>query len=307
MKPAGNWPNFFIVGAPRAGTTSLYYYLQQHPQVFMSPFKEPHFFAQIKPSPDQSHLFYPMDQARYLRLFRGAMPHHAAIGEASPSYLVTEGAAARIKAVIPQARIIIMLRDPVERAFSHYLMDVRDGVQTLPFLEALVRDHEAPAKGWGISRLYVEEGLYCNSIKRYLHFFGRQHVAVSYCEALALNAEAVVRHVLEFLSLDSALLPAPADYRVHNAFSVSRNGISQRVIKSKWLRRFAAPLVPPSWRAKLVPSLLHKEARKPLLDPEAVRYLKQIFAPDLARLEDLLGCELPFPTAKGQLLETEVP
>ena len=132
MKSGDILPNFFIVGAPRAGTTSLYRYLRRHPQVFMPAVKEPHFFANINPDPDQRHLFPAMDEGQYVRLFRGAL-HYRAIGEASPSYLVTKGAAERIKARVPNAKIIMLLRDPTERAFSHYLMDIRDGLQSLPF------------------------------------------------------------------------------------------------------------------------------------------------------------------------------
>lgn len=294
----GRWPDFFIVGAPRAGTTSLYHYLRRHPDLFMPAVKEPHFFAQIRPVPEQSHLFPAMDEQRYLRLFKGARDH-LAVGEASPSYLVTTEAARRIQERVPHARIIILLRDPVERAFSHYLMDVRDGLQTLPFYEALVKDYQAPRKEWGAARLYVEEGRYHDSIKRYAGSFGAGNVAVFLCEGLALNANLVVSHVLEFLGLDPGRMAPLREPRIYNGFSVSRNGVADWIVKSKWARKYAAPLVPPLWRSRLVAGVLHKPAAKPPLDPRAVSFLRELLTPDLDRLEEFLGQKLPFFRTRG--------
>src|SRR5437667_3118215 len=166
------WPNFFIVGAQNSGTTSLYGYLKQHPDVFMPALKEPHYFAQITPSHEQRYLrTIVRDEAAYLRLFLKAKGYPA-IGEASPSYLWDANAPHRIRKAVPHAKIIILLRDPVERAYSHYLMDVREGRQDLPFLQALERDWNRSKKGWSVSQLYVELGLYAEQVRRYLEVFG---------------------------------------------------------------------------------------------------------------------------------------
>src|SRR5437763_505157 len=102
------WPNLFVVGAPKAGTTSLWLYLDRHPDIWMAPVKEPQFF---------SGLWY--DQDSYLRLFAPGARFKLR-GEASPSYLAKAGVAEASKRVSPDARIVIMLRDPVERAYSKY-------------------------------------------------------------------------------------------------------------------------------------------------------------------------------------------
>src|SRR5215469_13417957 len=150
------WPSFFIVGAANSGTTSLYGYLKQHPDVFMPALKEPHYFAQVTPSHKQRHLRTIIrNQAAYLRLFHRA-DGCKAIGEASPSYLWDANAPYRIARAIPDAKIIILLRDPVERAYSHYLMDVREGLQDLAFAAALKKDWAQQNKGWSVSQLYVE-------------------------------------------------------------------------------------------------------------------------------------------------------
>lgn len=153
------WPNFFIVGAPKAGTTWLYWNLRQHPDVFLPHVKEPHFFSRVKPNPAKGYIFRETTSVNdYLALYQRA-ERFKALGDASPSYLVTEAAAVRIREQLPDARIIILLRDPIERTFSQYLMDVRDGVQDLSLFEAILSDHQIERKGWGISRMYVEDSL----------------------------------------------------------------------------------------------------------------------------------------------------
>src|SRR5262249_47246667 len=117
------WPNFFIVGAPRAGTTSLYQYLKQAPGIYMSPVKEPHYFG---------HNSGRRSEAKYLELFRGA-EGHSAVGEASVSYLRNPGTAERIKRSLPGARIIIIVRDPVEVVYSHYFEFARRYASDLSF------------------------------------------------------------------------------------------------------------------------------------------------------------------------------
>ena len=107
------WPNFFIVGAPKSGTTSLYEYLKQIPQVYMSPVKEPHYFS--KSIVPDNHFLKPIrDKKKYLNLFEGAK-NEIAIGEASPTYLADPEAPKLIHELVPNAHIIIILRDPIER------------------------------------------------------------------------------------------------------------------------------------------------------------------------------------------------
>src|SRR5262249_9136446 len=116
------WPNFFIVGAAKAGTTSLHALLRAHPEVFMSMPKEPHHFCQVEPPHELPwHFESHTDPARYLKLFRGAHGFKA-IGEGSTSSMWHPEVPARIRQRVPHARILIALRDPIQRAYSHYLM-----------------------------------------------------------------------------------------------------------------------------------------------------------------------------------------
>jgi len=129
------YPNFYIVGAAKAGTSSLYSYLKDIPGIFMSPIKEPNYFSrQILPD---NHRLKPIrDENKYLNLFKGAK-NETILGEASPSYLVDPGAAELIHYYSPHAFILISLRDPVERLFSHYLMMRRNRILKASFYVVL--------------------------------------------------------------------------------------------------------------------------------------------------------------------------
>jgi hypothetical protein len=280
------WPNFFIVGAANSGTTSLYRYLKQHSDVFMPALKEPHYFAQVNPAHEQRYLRTIIrDEAAYLRLFRKAEGYKA-IGEASPSYLWDVKAPERIGSVIPDAKIIILLRDPVERAYSHYLMDVREGLQELPFRHALQKDWNRTKKGWSVSQLYVELGLYAEQVRRYLEVFGPEQTLILMFEDLtnsALNGKSVVGDVLRFL----------------DGFATARWAWAQRLAGANWVRRAGQILVPVSLgsnhtvKGTIYQRYFVKASPKPPMDEEAAQWLRSMFESDLSALEELVGRKLP--------------
>ena len=296
------WPNFFIVGAANSGTTSLYGYLKQHPDVFMPALKEPHYFAQVSPSHEQRYLRTIIrEEAAYLRLFHRAEGYKA-IGEASPSYLWEANAPYRIRRAIPHAKIIILLRDPVERAYSHYLMDVREGLQNLPFHEALREDRNQRKKGWSVSHLYVELGLYAEQVRRYLEAFGSDRVLILMFEELtksALNGKSVVANVLRFLGLNIAPLREIDTRLAENGFAAARWSWTRRMAGANWARRAGQILVPASLGSNhTIKRLVYqryfvKAVPKPPMNELAGEWLRSIYHPDLSALEARVGRELP--------------
>jgi len=296
------WPNFFIVGAQNSGTTSLYGYLKQHPDVFMPALKEPHYFAQITPSREQRYLRTIIrDKAAYLRLFDKGRDHKA-IGEASPSYLWEPKAPYRIRNAVPHAKIIILLRDPVERAYSHYLMDVREGLQELPFCEALERDWNQSKKGWSISQLYVELGLYAEQVRRYLEVFGSQQVLILMFDELAnsaLNGKSVVADVLQFLGLSITPLYQIDTSFAENGFAAARWPWARRLAGANWVRRAGQILVPirlgsnHTIKRMVYQRFFVRVVPKPPMDELAGEWLRSIYDPDLTALEAILGRALP--------------
>ncbi|MBV8775144.1 MAG: sulfotransferase [Deltaproteobacteria bacterium] len=296
------WPNFFIVGAQNSGTTSLYAYLKQHPDVFMPALKEPHYFAQITPSHKQRYLRTIIhDEAAYLGLFRKAQGYKA-IGEASPSYLWDTNAALRIRDAVPHAKIIILLRDPVERAYSHYLMDVREGRQDLSFREALQQDWKQSQKGWSVSQLYVELGLYAQQVQRYLDVFGSQQVLILLFDELtnsALNGKSVLANVLDFLGLSITPLHQIDTRFAENGFAAARWPWARRIAGANWVRRAGQLLVPVSLGSNhTIKRIVYqryfvKAVPKPAMDERAGEWLRSIYDPDLRALEAIVGHALP--------------
>ena len=214
-------PNFFIVGAAKAGTTSLHAYLSSHPQVFMSAVKEPHYFAPFEPSAEFDN-FIPAvsDPKAYQMLFAGSQSYRA-IGEASPSYLCNADAAKRIKSAIPDAKIIISLRNPVQRAYSHYLMEYHAGRESLAFDAAIDADQSRKTKGWGISFQYLELSSYAEQVERFIAEFGRDKVLVVLFENLVRDRAQTMREIADFLKIDAEGFPESAFDKVHFPFESS--------------------------------------------------------------------------------------
>jgi hypothetical protein len=163
------WPNFFIVGAPKAGTTSLHAQLQSVPGIFMSRIKEPNYFSRTL-IPDDHQVRPIRDSQKYLQLFDG-VTSEAVVGEASPTYLADPDAPRLIHDVSPEARILISLRDPVERAFSHYLMMRNNGTARLSFLREIQRGLQHAANSH-LVLLRPEIGLYHDQVARFVATFG---------------------------------------------------------------------------------------------------------------------------------------
>jgi len=287
------WPNFFIVGAAKAGTTSLYAYLKQHPEIFMPRVKEPHYFAQIRPSPEMRHLYEIVnDRKKYLSLFAKARGY-AAIGDASPSYLWEPQAPRRIREVVPQAKIIILLRDPVERAHSHYLADIREGVHNLGFYEALCYDMAREVKGWGISWLYIELGQYAAQVRRYLDIFGPEQTRVFLFEDLKRDSNRVLLEIARFLGVDTDAVARIDTSEAHNAYAMSRGRWAQRLAGAKLSRFLGRTVVPRPIGQFIFDRILLKPGPKPDIDPRAKKLLCEIFEPEVNELEHLLGRPLP--------------
>ena len=283
------WPNLFIVGAVKSGTTSLYAYLRQHPDIFFPEMKEPHFFTKPAPSEAQKHLItFVGDEVSYLRLYDRAGDKRFR-GDASPSYLWSARAAADIAAVSPQARIIVILRDPIERAYAQYLMDYSEGAIDRPFLEALDIDWHRPDKGWGVSQLYVELGLYTEQIRRYRALFGHERVLILLLEDLKKDAQAVLARIAHFLEVPAGPMASVDTGEAHNHYKEP---------KGPWARRLAGHPVSRFLGARVVPRRLgeyiwghwmQKEAPKPPIDPRAAAFLQDIYTPEILALEAELG------------------
>jgi hypothetical protein len=287
------WPNFFLVGAAKAGTTSIYSHLSKHPDVFFPSIKEPHFFTQVCPAPGQEYLIEAINnRSTYLRLYARAAGH-TVIGDASPSYLWHPEVPKRIHSAAPESKVAMILRDPVERAYSHYLMDYREGAQSKPFYEALLADMNRPDKGWGVSYLYYELGLYAEQVARYLETFGSQRVKVLMFDDFNHDPKAVLCEIADFLGIDPAPLANIDTSRKYNSYAAPRNQYLRRVAGARFSRVLGQAVMPRWLGALIFERMFLRQAPKPALDPRARELLCGLYDPELDNLEKLLGRHIP--------------
>jgi hypothetical protein len=295
-------PDFFIVGAPKCGTSALAEYLVAHPDIFMAR-KEMHFFGNDLRFSKQ---FYRRDETEYLAEFSG-WNGQSRIGEASVWYLFSETAANEIKRFNPESRIVVLLREPVDMIYSLFHWFRFDGNEPLrTFTEALNAENSRRA-GLQTSRqtyfaqglIYRKTALYTAQLRRYFEIFGRERVHVMLYEDLARDAAGVYRNALKFLGVN-AEHTLPQFPRVNPAQVVKspalRAVLNDNAVRSALLA--IRPTLP-----HFVFNALHKIERKlsqinssaqkpPPIDPELRSQLRRDFAPEVERLSELIGRDL---------------
>jgi hypothetical protein len=290
-------PNFFIVGAPKSGTTALYTYLRQHPDVFLPSRKEPHFFC-----PDIEIRDAVRDDQAYLSLFSGASSYHR-IGEASVWYLYSSHAAKAIKSFNPHARIIIMLRDPIEMIHALYHQRLKNGDIDDIGLEAALSNDTPPELTWKkllvVNRrasgpFGIEVGRYAMQVQRYLETFGLDKVLILLYDDFAKEPRASYRSALHFLGLKA--VPDPP-FEIVNANKRIHSVTLHRMIRtpSAPLRAMVRAAVPRPIRQRLAERLVSLNsmdaARKPL-PPELRMRLCEQLSSDIEKLSELIGRNL---------------
>lgn len=286
-------PNFFIVGAPRCGTTALYAYLDQHPDIYMPYHKEPVFFgADLKKRPRS------FDDAAYLKLFEPGA-RHARRGEATVWYLYSESAPSEIRAYSPDARIIIMLRNPVDMAYSlHSLMRFTGDEDIADFADALAAEPDRAAgrrMGRAVSRpeglRYSWCGRYARHVRRWLDEFGADAVKVILFDDLVANPAAVYRETLEFLGVDTDHVP---EFDVVNRNKGIRSRALQRITSSPRFYRVTGFLPGPAFHAlrRLLKQLNTRYEPRPPMDVGLRLQLTREFATDVEELGQLIGRDL---------------
>ena len=238
----GVLPNFLIIGAMKAGTTSLFHYLRAHPEIFMSPLKEVDFFAE--------EVNWGRGLDWYKRQFASAPSEARALGEASTVYAKYPhygGVPQRIAGVIPEAKLIYVVRDPITRIRSHYQHRVSVGAETTPMEEALFSNP-----------IYLDYSRYALQLDRYAEWFPREQILVITSEDLRDDRLSTVSSAFSFLGVDDNFVPSTLDTEFYR--SQERATFSPAAWK---LRRFVRRHVPASKRAKeFVDSRLPRLARK---------------------------------------------
>lgn len=294
-------PNFLIIGSPKSGTTALAQFLGDHPDIFISEPKEPHFF--------DAHYVEGMDT--YVREHFKGRRHEALAGEATPSYLLIPFAAQRIRLHLPSARLIAILRHPVDRAYSSWWMFHARGMEPLTFEEAIRENERRLANGsfswdgdaealWRSHvnalrngsrirlRTYLDTGYYAIHLKRYYDLFPAEQVKVVFSEDLQLHPGRVVRELFSFLGADDGVQVAESEI-VNAALGPG----SRRILEAARLLGIMRlrSLLPTSTRGWIKDNLSRLGKRAPI-DPSTRAYLLDHFSSHVRDLEELLHVDL---------------
>jgi hypothetical protein len=292
----GRLPDFLIIGAYKCGTTSLVEYLGQHSQVFLPWLQEPNYFAypadirskSRKPEVDWESI-YRRHRARtidqYHALFEDA-PVGVMLGECSPEYMRSEHAWRRIQDTVPDVKLLALLRNPTDRAYSDYQAFVRDSIEQETFEEAIRRPH-----GVEPGHQYVATGFYGAQLTPYFKAFPREHIKVLLTEDLRTGGTQLLHGVCEWLGIQSSdwqpdlsttrnISGRPGNLAVSTAYRLRRH-----------LRPWLKPMVP-DWAQRRADGLLASGLRRETMTPETRRELIEMYRDDIHVLEGLIDRDL---------------
>jgi hypothetical protein len=282
-----------VIGTIKAGTTSLYHYLKQHPNVYMSPKKEPGFFAvdYDRPLDEGFNRFAITAPEDYQAQFTG-VADEAAVGEASPQYLWSPLAPARIKEALPNVKLIAGLRNPVDRAFSAYAHLRREGVEPFEdFDRALQEEPARIAQHLGPLWRYQEVGLYAAQLERYFTIFDRSQIMIYLFEDLRNDARALLQAAFRFIGVDDSFAPD-----VRNRHNVSGVPRSRRLYG--WLRGRSRPIsvlasvIPAPERQRLALKVQKWNLVKPTMSAKTRAALVEVYREDILKTQDLIHRDL---------------
>jgi hypothetical protein len=288
-------PNFLIIGAPRSGTTTLYASLLQHPDVFLSRPKEPMFFI-LEGGPER----YPGPRSpagarsleEYQALFRGAELKKA-VGEASPCYLFSPMAPYRIQHHIPDSKFIAILRNPVDRAYSHFIFHRMYGAEPLAdFEKAVSAEEERKRKGWFFLWAYRGMSLYGEQIERYFSIFQKRQFRFYLFEDLVSDPHGLLADIFRFLGVDDRVrihLPErnnpsgiPRHRSIHDFFS-----------RPNFLKTQLKKIIPERVQFLLLARFFRwSYVEKPALTEDIRGRMLEMFREDILRTQDLIQRDL---------------
>ena len=300
------WPNFFIVGASRAGTTTLYEYLRRVPQVYLPSIKEPRYFLARSIYEDIYGRTAVGNTKNYLDLF--ANSDATLVGEATPEYLYHDSAAHKIREKVPHAKIIITLRNPISRAFSHYLL-LKSLLNIEYSFDEMVKSEWANNKldlGGSRSPGIIECGFYSHGVSKYLELFGSDRIKIIIFDEWTKDAINTINAILEFLNVNYKFDDSVAVQK-ENAFRSYRRGndfINSVMRKYPLVRRIYVRL--PAFAHDSLKNIHHRQLNmrsssssssspsNESMSDETRELIRDIYWKDVKELERILGRRLPW-------------
>ncbi len=280
-------PNFIIIGSGRSGTTSLYHYLKQHSDIYMSPVKEPNFFGfdfentvKVPPELEPAYRLAVKTIDDYLALFEG-VNHESAIGEASTQYLLFPGTAERIRHRIPEARLIVTLRHPAERIYSSYLLRRMSGREPCGKFEDALQ-----------AGRHLMKGKYATLLAPFYENFRRERIHVLLFDDLVSRPMDTVKSIYAFLGVDASFNPDVGER--HSESRVFGSELARKALYDPWIVKTALRLaLPKSVRSALRANVMNwSSSAAPPLSPQTRLDLVDYYRYEIAQLQDMIGRDL---------------
>lgn len=286
-------PNFFVVGAQKSGTTSLHHYLICHPDIYLPEGKETKFFA---------------DDSRFARGLEHYEKSHflgwsseKAVGEIDPDYMFFDNAIKRIADCLDISKIkfVMLLRNPAERAFSHYLMTYRRGLETKSFEEAITLENKR-LKGREyfptMNFSYVSRGYYYSQIQRVLKHIDMSQLMITFTEDLKNSPEKYFRNLFSFLGINETFVPENLNDTYHKAKVPRSPALIQRMKKKSVEKKILNVLIPSKKIRQRIYDTIYRFNLKDSVDlfflDETRRKLLEMYEEEVYRLEELTGRKL---------------
>lgn len=286
-----NKPNFLVVGAAKSGTTSLFHYLNQHPDIFIPEVKECRFFSQLpKNFNGLGAEFFQnsgiTDEKQYFKFFDGY--ENKVCGDISNDYLYYHYESIKNikKYLSDEVKIIIILRNPIDRAYSNYLHAVRDGWEDCNFEEAIIKENWRKNNNWAWPYHYIKAGMYFEQVKAYLDNF--KNVKIYLFEDM--KKDFFYKDIFAFLNISYVNIQKE---KIYNVSGVPKNQFIQKFIKEKNLiKDILKPMIPKEIRTIMLKKIESNNLRKIPMKIETREYLKNIFKNDINNLSRLINRDL---------------
>ncbi|RRO22293.1 sulfotransferase family protein [Flavobacteriaceae bacterium 14752] len=294
-----NLPHFILAGSPKCGSTSLYYYLAEHPDIYMSPQKEIHYFTfdilnalDQGPNDKRVNAFHIGNYEDYINQFKQAKPSQI-IGEVSPSYVnYPETTIPKIKKHLGDPKIIMLIRDPIKRAYSNYLHLLREDREKLSFYDALLEEEARMKNKYSDFWYYRFNSMYYEKIKKFDEAFDRMLIITT--ENLNENPKAVMKSIYKFLGVDYNFDPKSINEKYNPGGLYKSNLITKFFFRQSRLRSVIKRLMPITPGMKKIKLKMIKKFKEktPDIDPKAEEFLVKHFKKDVENLKKNFDIDL---------------
>ena len=283
-------PNFFIVGGSKCGTTNISYYLNLHPKIFFSELNEPYYFCKWDVPEEYNRNSMITNMEKYLDLFKN-VKNEIIVGEASSPYLTCPHAALEIKKAFPNSKILISIRNPIERSHSAYFSYQFMKPNEQNFME-MIKTHEKliSEKIFYIDSI-LESGFYTKNIKRYQEIFGKENVKIIIFEDYIKNTVQNINSIFKFLGINDKI---DLNEQSKGSYRVPKNFLAKSLLNNKNFRKVSTILIPTVMRQKLGDKYFLKQVKKPQMLENERNYLRELYNDEVNELEKFLGKKLPW-------------